>query len=318
MSSLWKYCMTTINKEDSSPTPTVRRILSPCNILLPVKFLKIADFIKRISLLILPGTSVRASMTVETALVLPLFCLFMIYMGSAIEMIRLHGNLEVALWDVGRQIGIYGGLLDTEKCEDSREEDSGDRLGTVALSYTYVKNRIVHQLGEEYLGQSPLEQGTESLQFLESSTRGDNYEIIVTYKVSPVTEILGFRGFRMANRYYGHLWNGYEIPGTEEAGEYVYVTEDSAVYHISRECTHLRLSVRPVGMAEVPGGYRPCEKCIGGKTNELVPGGGIYYICTEGKSYHSRRDCPGLKRTIYCIAKEAAKGYRKCSRCGKT
>lgn len=317
MSSLWKYCITTINKKDSSPTPTVRRTLSPCNILLPVKFLKFADFIKRISLLILPETSVRASMTVETALVLPLFCFFIIHMGSAIEMIRLHGNLEVALWDVGRQVGIYGGLPDTGKGGDSEEEDSGNRLGTVALSYTYVKNRIVHQLGEEYLEQSPLDQGIDGLQFLESSTRGDNYEIIVTYRVSPLAEMLEFRKFRMGNRYYGHLWNGYEIPGTEDAGEYVYVTEDSAVYHISRECTHLRLSVRPVEIAEVPKGYRPCEKCMGGKVNGIVPGGSIYYICTEGESYHSRRDCPGLKRTVYCIAKEEAEGYRKCSRCGK-
>ena len=317
MSSLWKYCVTTINKNDSSPTPTVRRTLSPCNILLPVKFLQAANFIKRISLLILPEPWVRASMTVETALVLPLFCFFMIHIGSAIEMMRLHGNLEVALWDVGRQIGIYGELLDTGKHEETKDEDSGDRIGTVAISYTYVKNRIVNQLGEEYLKQSPLEQGADSLQFLESKTMGDTYEILVTYRISPLAEVLGFRGFRMANRYYGHFWNGYEIPGTEETAEYVYVTEDSEVYHISRECTHLALSVHPVKREEVPGGYRPCEKCMDGKEDSLVSGNRTYYICAEGESYHSRRDCPGLKRTVYCITIEEAEGYRECSRCGK-
>ena len=102
MSSLCKYSFITINKNDSSPTPTLRKTLNPCNDLLPVKFLQTANFIKRISLLILPRTPVKASMTVETALVLPLFCFFMIHMGSAIEMMRLHGNLEVALWDAGR------------------------------------------------------------------------------------------------------------------------------------------------------------------------------------------------------------------------
>ena len=163
-----------------------------------------------------------------------------------------------------------------------------------------------------------MEQGIDSLQFLESKTEGDTYEIIVTYAVSPMTEALGFRKFRMANRYYGHRWNGYKIPGTEEAGEYVYVTEDSEVYHVSRDCTHLELSVRPVAIAQVPGRYRPCEKCMGGKAEGLIPGNGVYYICTDGESYHARRDCPGLKRTVYCIAKENAGGYRECSRCGKT
>ena len=110
MSSLCKYSFITINKNDSSPTPTLRKTLNPCNDLLPVKFLQTANFIKRISLLILPRTPVKASMTVETALVLPLFCFFMIHMGSAIEMMRLHGNLEVALWDadtVKRKDTVY-------------------------------------------------------------------------------------------------------------------------------------------------------------------------------------------------------------------
>lgn len=317
MSSLWKYCIATFNKNNSSPTPTVRKNLSPCNILLPVKFLQFANFIKRISLLILPKTLVRASMTVETALVLPLFCLFMIHMGSAIEMIRLHGNLEVALWDVGRQIGVYGNLINLGT-DGEGEEDSGDRVGTVALSYTYVKNRIAEQLGKEYLEQSPLDQGIDGLQFLESNTDGDIYEIIVTYRVSPMTEILGFQKFRMGNRYYGHLWNGYEIPGAGDDGEYVYVTEDSEVYHTSRACTHLRLSVQPVEITAVPKGYRPCEKCMGGESDDFALENSIYYICTEGEKYHCRRDCPGLKRTVYCIVKEEAEGYRECSRCGKT
>ncbi len=315
MSSLCKYSFITINKNDSSPTPTLRKTLNPCNDLLPVKFLQTANFIKRISLLILPRTPVKASMTVETALVLPLFCFFMIHMGSAIEMMRLHGNLEVALWDAGRQVGIYGGILNAG--DAGEKEDNDDRLGTVAVSYTYVKNQICNQLGEEYLEQSPLEQGADSLQFLESSTKNDICEIVVTYGISPLTEVLGFRKFRMANRYYGHLWNGYAIPGTENDEEYVYVTEDSEVYHRSRECTHLRLSVRRVEAAEIPKGYHPCEKCMVQKKDAAAPEENGYYICSEGECYHRRRDRPGLKRTVYCIARKDVDGYRECSRCGR-
>lgn len=315
MSSLCKHGLITINKIDSSPTPTLRRTLNPCNNLLPVKFLQVAGFIKRISLLMLPGTPVKASMTVETALVLPLFCFFMIHMGSAIEMIRLHGNLEVALWDAGRQVGIYGGILTEGQSPDGEEENGDNRLGTVAVSYTYVKNQIRKQLGEEYLEQSPLEHGIDSLQFLESNTEDDICEIVVTYGISPLTEMLGFRKFRMANRYYGHLWNGYKIPGTGDDEEYVYITEDSEVYHVNRECTHLRLSIHRVEAADIPKWYQPCEKCVG---QNLVSEAPDYYICTEGERYHARRDCPGLKRTVFCIAEKDAEGYRKCSRCGKT
>ena len=84
-------------------------------------------------------------------------------------MMRLHGNLEVALWDAGRQVGIYGGILNAG--DAGEKEDNDDRLGTVAVSYTYVKNQICNQLGEEYLEQSPLEQGADSCNFWRAAQR---------------------------------------------------------------------------------------------------------------------------------------------------
>ena len=319
MSSLWKRYFTPSNKNDSSPSPKLRKNLSPCNISFPEHLLNTVKSIKRISLLILLKKSVKASMTVETAIVLPLFCFFMIHMGSVIEMIRLHGNLQVALWNAGRQVGIYENLISGEKSShDSGKSELDGRLEATILSYTYVKTQIRKQLGEEYLKQTPLENGIDSLKFLEGEIKDDVYEIIVTYKISPLVEMLGFRNFRMANRYYGHLWNGYEIPGTEDTEDYVYITEGSEVYHTNRDCTHLSLSIQPVEELGIPKGYKACEKCIGRKSEDTTFVEGIYYICPEGDCYHSDRHCAGLKRTVYRIPKERTDGYRECSRCRTT
>lgn len=320
MSFLCKSGILTYNKNKLSPFPTLRKNLNPCKNLLPVKSTLAANCIKGTSLLTLLKKSVKASMTVETALVLPLFCFFMIHMGSAIEMIRLHGNLEVALWDAGRQIGIYGTLLrDTEQKDDTEQELLKDRVEPVVLSYTYIRSRIREQLGEEYLEEAPLHNGINGLQFWESEIRGDIYEIAVTYKMSSRIPIPGFREFRMANRYYGHLWNGYEIPGAEETEQYVYITKGTEVYHTDRECTHIRLSVRPVAEADIPDGYLACTKCIGqwGEDHNGTEDS-VYYVCTEGERYHRRRDCPGIRRNIYRIRREEAEGYRECARCRKT
>lgn len=319
MSSLWKRHFATFNKNNSSPSPKLRKILSPCNISFPEHPVSTAKNIKRISLPMLLKKPVKASMTVETAMVLPLFCFFMIHMGSAIEMIRLHGNLEVALWNAGRQVGIYENLVPGEKSNnDSDKDELNDRLEAGILSYTYIKNRIKTQLGEEYLKQAPLENGIDGLQFLEGKIKDDVYEIVVTYKISPLVQTPGFRNFRMANRYYGHLWNGYEIPGSENTEDYVYVTEDSEVYHTNRNCTHLSLSIRSVEAGAIPDRYKACEKCIGQQKENVVLTDSIYYICPEGECYHSNRDCSGLKRTVYCIPREKAGAYRECSRCRKT
>ena len=216
----------------------------------------------------LQRTCVRGSMTVEAALVLPLFCFFVISMGNAIEIIRLHGNLEVALWNAGRQIGVYGAL------PEGQQGSADHRLEAVAISYTYVKEQIEEQLGEEYLEISPLDGGSDGLQFLESNIEGDIYTINMTYRIAGISQLSGFKKFRMANRYYGHMWNGYEIPEPEDE-EYIYITENGRVYHTNRECTHIRLSVRVVEATEALREYRPCEKC----TDKIPhPTGGLLFF----------------------------------------
>ena len=91
----------------------------------------------------------------------------------------------------------------------------------MALAYTLIKAQIEEQLGREYLEDAPLEGGSDGLLFLESTMDGDIYEINMTYRVRPPFSFPGWRGFRMANRYYGHRWSGYRIPGTEEERDYV-------------------------------------------------------------------------------------------------
>ena len=84
-------------------------------------------------------------------------------------------------------------------------------------------------------------------------------------------------------------------------------------YHTNRECTHIRLSVRVVEATEALREYRPCEKCT-----DKIPdptGGLLLFVSENGECYHSRRDCPGLKRTVQKIPKGEAFKYEVCSRC---
>ena len=240
MSSLWKRWQTTVNKKYMRPSPKIRKkirkVLNPCKNILPVVFSCVTGNIKRISLPTLRHRCVEGSMTIEAALVLPLFCLFLMTMGSAMEMIRLHNNLEVALWDAGRKISIYGSL-------SADREDSENRSEAVAIAYTLIKAQIEEQLGREYLEDAPLDGGSDGLQFLESTMDGDIYEINMTYRVRPPFSFPGWRGFRMANRYYGHRWSGYRIPGTEEERDYVYVTENPEVYHTNEAVSYTHLTL---------------------------------------------------------------------------
>ncbi len=325
MSPLWKKQIT------NQTRPSPKRIDSILNLARGKKsnhknhFSKhntISHSIEEISLRTFLRKKVRASMTVEAALVLPLFLFFFLNLSGAMQMIRLHGNLQLAMEEVGKKLTIHGYALENRDLPEGEENGLLQEIGDVAFSYTYVKRRIVDYLGEDYLEASPLTYGTEGLQFWESDIFSENdcIDIILTYSVSPVMEVVGHRPFRMSNRYYGHIWNGYQIPSALEGEEYtiVYIAENGVVYHESRDCTHLLLTIKRVTLQQAlcsrnrqGGKYTECEKCVKGQAE------GELYIADEGDRYHNDRQCPGLKRTVFVMRKGEADAYRACSRCAQ-
>ena len=318
MSSLWSLKLKTIyHNSIKKPSPTdpdpipgfaqnpketlggnkSRRLLKHC-------------FIEKISLLTILTSQIDAGMAVEAAVILPLMLHFLLNLSCAIELIRLHGNLQLALWDVGNRLAVYGYAM-----EDSDVAS--------LFSWFYIKDQMTDYAGKEYLDNSPLKSGRKGLDMWESEifSSEDELDVIVTYSVSPWSRLAGFSSFRMANRYYAHIWNGYGIPDNPEQSEQeldiVYVTENGQVYHEDRNCTHLRLSVREVSRLEAENSvnqwgksYSPCEKCKPGSVSLIL------YITEEGDRYHADRDCSGLKRTVFSVTRDSVAGYRACSRCG--
>lgn len=249
----------------------------------------------------------RAGMTVEAAVLLPMLLLFFLNLASFLEIMRLHGNIQFALWKTGNEAALYGSVL---------EDDNAASL----VSAFYIKNQIAATLGTEYLEQSPLKNGAAGLQVRADLLQDeeDVLDITVSYSVAPVSGFIGFPAFQMKNHYYAHFWNGYGIPEDAAAGEIVYVTETGTVYHKSRNCTYLLLSVRQVsadGVKERKNqwgrAYGPCARCACGVMPEFV------YITDEGECYHYSSGCSGLKRTVHAATLAEVQGkYRSCSRCG--
>ena len=328
MSFLWGD---TIKKKLSmrkkKPSPTCQNSLSDSA--RNLKSSVLVHSMKRTSLSASFFKRVSAGMTVEASIVLPLFLFFFLNLGCAIEMIRLHGNLQLALWQIGSRMSVYGYAVDSGEQPQNGEQEDGwwKDLAGVTFSSTFIKNEMIRSAGKAYLNQSPLTRGAEGLQFWESRIFGseDEVSIVATYEVSPWSSLMGFGSFRMANRYYSHIWNGYRLadadtPDDTEERQIVYVTETGTVYHLKRSCTYLTLSEKPISVSAVEwkrnqngGKYYPCSKCVRGNSPL------VYYITAQGNHYHYDRGCSGLRRTVIEMELEHAveEGYRPCSRCGK-
>ncbi|MBR4515066.1 MAG: pilus assembly protein [Lachnospiraceae bacterium] len=180
-----------------------------------------------------------------------------------------------------------------------------------ALAVPFVK--FSSYVDDEDLVERYISGGKSGVNFLGTYTDDGYLYMRVSYTVVVNTPLMPklerFRTYVIKQR----IYDGAGKKEGEEAGEaeesYVYITDNKEVYHESRSCTHLSLSIHGASLSEAKdAGYKPCEFC-GAKASEYV------YITDEGDKYHCGMNCSGLKRTVYRIKKSEAGGIPPCSRC---
>lgn len=291
-----------INIKNKTPSPTLKRAwFGPLS---RKEKDRRRNFIEGISLLSSPCEHwIGASMTVEAAVLLPLVMFFFLHIMGAVEMLRLHGKLCLALWECGNQLTMYSAM----------PGELEEKIPDIAISYLYVGNRVKAFLGKEYLDNSPIVHGGSGLNYLASSYEEDCIDIGVTYQVRPRISLFPFGYMRMVNRYYGRAWTGFDAG---EELKYVYVTLYGEVWHETAECTHIFITVQETDRRNIrwlrnAAGkkYTACELCQNEEAMETV------YYTEQGTRYHNSRECSSLTRYISAILWQEKMSYRPCSRC---
>ena len=253
------------------------------------------------------------SLTVEAALVLPLFLFLLVGILQLSRAVQTEGSVRTSLWEVGKRLSTYAYITDY-----GEEEGQTDKLfGMGAMAYTYTAF-LAHE-GKEYWNKSMVSGGSGGFSFLLSTfLKEDGYlDLVVTYTLRIPFPLTGDIYVPQIQRCRMRGWIG-EKDGTEEKEKMVYITESGTVYHLLKSCSHLTLTIQEISPSSLPqarnssgGRYVPCEKC--GK--ELLQGKN-YYITKEGDCFHTTRSCSGLKRTILTIPLSQIGSRSLCKRCG--
>lgn len=259
---------------------------------------------------------VKASITVEAALVFPLFLMAVMNLLSVMDFLHVQSNLEGALHQTGKKLAIYGYANGKAGLE---LEDYA--LSSVAFSYTYVKSAVEKQLQNADLESGVLVRGMDGIQYIHSQImKEDIIDLVALYKVNGMFSPSGMKGVPLFNRFYGHVWNGYDVErqGEREGEEiYVFITKTGSVYHRNRECTYLSPAIESVHYKDLdtirnPSGeiYYSCELCADTPKS-------VVYITKQGNRYHVSLNCSGLKRTVYTILLSEVGKRSPCSKCGQ-
>lgn len=270
------------------------------------------------------------SMTLEAAILLPLFLFFMITIFSFMDMLYFYGTVEQRLHQIAKKMAVYApaaGLAAetfTGNMENGGSNGEHEDIGGIAaamLGSQYIKNSLINGLTQQELRSSGVVGGSGGLSFAYSRvmTEGDVIDLVVSYDIEPRNNFFFLPAYPVLNRCRVHAWTGYDISsdGVNDTGErMVYITETGSVFHLTSTCTYLDLSIRPVTSSELAlyrnqggGIYNRCELCGDGESE-------IYFITDYGECYHTSLICSGLKRTVMQIPISQAEERSACSRCG--
>ena len=264
----------------------------------------------------------RASITVEASMTLPLFIFFFVNIMTVFNIVKVQSDMEAALHQTGSEMSLMA--FDLRFGEGLIGDYDGSAVDAIAGAggVLYARGQIRNYLGDG-IEKSCVTGGYDGISFLNSKVLlGNDYiDLVMDYKVHPMIPLIGFKEFPVESRYFGHAWTGYDVTAgfgaEQDEEEMVYVTEHGEVYHKNIDCEHLHLKVKSVDIRDLATIrnkdrkiYHACEYCADNI------GAGNVFITGYGEKYHSRADCLALKRKIYTIPISEVGGRRPCSSCG--
>lgn len=286
---------------------------------------------------------IQASLTIEAVFLVPLYLFFCMALLFIMQILHLEQSVDHVLSRTSKEVALYvpaegmlkydnAALANAENMDyvsedgtrgrgDSKHQSVDYGIAETVLSWEYTTSALDDSLPEDYRKQCGLEGNINLL----VSNMVDDKEVVdlkAGYAMTPLANVFGIPDVLIMTRARTRAWTGYRVNGSgadnDDTERIVYVTDGSEVYHLSRSCTHLDLSITPVDAEGIAnrvnrggGHYSACERC--GKGSSV----GIYFITNEGDRYHTDISCSGLKRTIYEIPISQVGDKRVCSRCAQ-
>lgn len=257
---------------------------------------------------------VTGSMTLETALVLPIFLSMMLAMMQFAKIMLVSSALLAGMQSTVKSMAAYTYI---KELGVTTGDGVGAELLSGGISAVYARSQIKKESGfSSDLG---------SFSLMQSDLIHNNIiDLALSYYPNKNTALIPTPTVRTVLRTRVRAWTGRngsggtseEETGQEAASEMVYVTTTGQVYHKDLECTHIKLSVKTINRSEIEecrnssgGKYHACERCD-------TKGGNAVYITTYGDKYHGSLGCSGLKRNVLEVPMEEIEGWKACSKCG--
>ena len=289
-----------------------------------------------------PGTRrLAASLTVEAALVLPLFLFAMYLLILPLRMMDTAREMQQVCESVCQDTVqlLYLRSLTKKDGPDAGGTDGTGEDGTTKdspadIGDTVTDLRLDGALTGNAVGMAAAAQARARVKddyvihllSLRSSILGDGETVRLTldYDYRLPFSVFGLGSIHQSVTAVRRAWTGRTEGGMTSASggsgtedsETVYVGKNSTRYHSSPSCHYLSNDLTAVSYESVSGErnssgskYHPCSRCAKGVT------GGTVYISPSGTSFHTTESCSAITAYARPVLKSEVAHLGPCSYC---
>ena len=247
-------------------------------------------------------TGNRGSATLEAMLVLPLFLM------AAFACFQI-GNLlqtRMLVYEAMQETAQYMAETKYMELTDSEADAGLDAVTAGMVLHTYIDDA---DMVDRYVtgGSS----GIRISQADYDTTDGCIY-LRLGYGLQQEIPFIGMIRWKVSEQICQKAYVGLILDRADNDDSYVYVAETGDVCHTSRNCYHIRLTIRQTELDQIQDSLSPCELCAEGKKGDST-----VYVTETGNRFHYSIGCSGLKRTVTRVRKSDVAGLPYCSECGR-
>ena len=241
----------------------------------------------------------RASMTVEAAMVTPLFVFALTVLISIIIVTGVQMRVRKAVYESVR----------SASCLPYNLGVSAERTGeafTKAGALVAVKGFFMRQMSGYTTAAGMIEGGAGGVRITSDFFDREAAAIHVTAHYNAKIPLAFFAGgtIPVEQEVESYAWLGDEFMDSASREKIVYITPHGKVYHEDINCTYLKPAVYSEPVANVTslrnaGGekYRECEACT--KRSGIIPAS--VYITRYGNRYHTNPNCVKIRHEVISV-----------------
>ena len=223
------------------------------------------------------GVYIKASATVEAALVMPLYIYAVMAVTYMMQIYQIRLEVDAALYNALREQNKYNYLnyVQKEKQNDEIINEKDININDTIVGSLSLHSVLIKNLGSEYAKEHNIKGGNKIICYsYDSST----IQAAAEYSVKNPFDIFGIGYIKVVQEFTYEVWLGEKYAGDygkdKDNTDSVFITRTGTVYHKTRNCPALNIDVKMVDFSQI--------------NNYRNKNGSIYYLCSKCKKYNDK------------------------------